>query len=326
MEPDLFEVADAFSIPKLDIQKYPAMYHYTSPDGLLGILERGAITLWFSRYDFLNDTSEGQDIQKQYDIACKELLKQNIIDNSIFLLIESAEPNDTGPFGFPYNQKTAGDPVAIMSTEQYETFVCCFSAKQDLLPMWNYYIKENHYQGYNFGLNPKMFEDNDYNRRSGFFEKNGYMKINVGKVLYKDEEKQRILQNRIAILCNYYRFTRDSENLKKNLITMLNNLRMLFKDKAFEHEEEIRAFLFRPLSIPEHVNCNYELPQIRYRSQSGVVVPFVSVQFYRYHHYLINITVGPMANQSSATDSIKLMLKEKGYSADVNKSEVPVRY
>lgn len=326
MEPNLFEVAEAFSIPKLDTKKYQTMFHYTSPEGLLGILEKGAITLWFSRYDCLNDASEGLDIQDQFIVACEELLTQNTIDSDFFELIKSLKPSDVDVFGFPNIQKDSSEPFAFMTSMPYEAFICCFSAKQDSLPMWNYYIKGNQYQGYNIGLNSTMFEDNKRNRNVGFFEQNGFMKIYVGKVLYDAEEKQKILQSRIQKLSDYYKSTQNINNLIKNLVTMLTQLRMLFKNPAFKHEEEIRAILHRPTSIPNDVTRNYELPVLRYRSQSGMVVPYISVQFYRYHNYLDNITVGPMANQDSAVASISLMLKEKNYRAEVLKSTVPVRY
>ena len=40
-------------------QKSDPIYHYTSPQGLLGILQPDNPVLWFSRYDALNDKTEG---------------------------------------------------------------------------------------------------------------------------------------------------------------------------------------------------------------------------------------------------------------------------
>jgi hypothetical protein len=67
---DLFE---ACGIAQIDHKKHNTVYHYTSPDGLLGILNEDGIRLWFSKYDCLNDASEGQEIVKYYQSACKSL-------------------------------------------------------------------------------------------------------------------------------------------------------------------------------------------------------------------------------------------------------------
>jgi len=41
------------------MEKTISIYHYTSPEGLLGILNKGKPQIWFSRYDLLNDKEEG---------------------------------------------------------------------------------------------------------------------------------------------------------------------------------------------------------------------------------------------------------------------------
>ena len=59
------------------------IYHYTSPEGLLGILGDTGIELHFTRYDCVNDTSEGRDLIDIYLKACKEFLKEKKIMNII---------------------------------------------------------------------------------------------------------------------------------------------------------------------------------------------------------------------------------------------------
>ena len=57
------------------------VYHYTSPSGLLGIVDNGENSenakLWFTRCDSLNDKSERCDIQKVLK-KYKELRKDTI--------------------------------------------------------------------------------------------------------------------------------------------------------------------------------------------------------------------------------------------------------
>lgn len=51
------------------------LYHYTSPAGLTSILlgDPRAMTLWASRYDVLNDTTEGEVATKVYKEVCEEI-------------------------------------------------------------------------------------------------------------------------------------------------------------------------------------------------------------------------------------------------------------
>ena len=63
------------------------LWHYTSADGLLGIIrnepnEIGKLHFWFTRSDCLNDTSEGTHILLLFREVCSELIQKNIITQS----------------------------------------------------------------------------------------------------------------------------------------------------------------------------------------------------------------------------------------------------
>ena len=57
------------------------IYHYTSPDGLMSMLfsDRDALTLWASRFDCLNDFSEGTLAEQVYGEVCDELWRSRAI-------------------------------------------------------------------------------------------------------------------------------------------------------------------------------------------------------------------------------------------------------
>ena len=61
--------------------------------------------------------------------------------------------------------------------------VACFSQDSDLLPMWNYYLKNGKFEGYNLGFS---FPEYDLN--------SGLMKA---KVIYENKEKERIIRSTI---------------------------------------------------------------------------------------------------------------------------------
>ncbi len=58
------------------------IFHYTSPNGFNSILfddKKEKVTLWASRYDCLNDMSEGTIASHIYKEVCKKLLESKKI-------------------------------------------------------------------------------------------------------------------------------------------------------------------------------------------------------------------------------------------------------
>ena len=99
------------------------IYHYTSNGGLESILRNK--TLRFTNIKYMNDKDEiiaGLDSIAKDCHASEETRKQ----------LRSAITN-------------LGTKI----------FVCCFSLKEDSLPMWNYYTKEVNSQGYNVEFDDK---------------------------------------------------------------------------------------------------------------------------------------------------------------------------
>ena len=133
----------------LKIKRDSIVFHYTSPDGLLGIIKNKKIQLRFGRVDCLNDYSEGQEILEIYRQVCEDLHDEGKIDESFFKKIITITPDTKTWFNLKTEYGTSGRKIERVC------YVCCFSRKKDSLPMWNYYVKNNKYQGYNlgFGLN-----------------------------------------------------------------------------------------------------------------------------------------------------------------------------
>ena len=71
------EERKCFSIPDI-------IYHYTSPDGMINIIDKKEI--WFSRFDSLNDISEGKYINDIYNMVIDNLNRD--IDNHFLMDIE----------------------------------------------------------------------------------------------------------------------------------------------------------------------------------------------------------------------------------------------
>ena len=60
------------------------IYHYTSPDGLMGILKPNHLTFRFTNANYLNDTSEGEDVVKQYRFVCNEMFRKKRISEEFY--------------------------------------------------------------------------------------------------------------------------------------------------------------------------------------------------------------------------------------------------
>ena len=74
-------------------------YHYTSLGNVNSILLRDdSVSLWASRYDCLNDASEGTLPKMRFEQACSRLRKSGKIDDKFFELIKDVQPNRTKLF------------------------------------------------------------------------------------------------------------------------------------------------------------------------------------------------------------------------------------
>ena len=123
------------------------VYHYTSPSGLLGIVDNGEDSknakLWFTRWDSLNDKNERYDIQevlKEY----KEL-KGNDIREEFQDAIQELINTEVTKWDLPPILWNNDKNPSIDEPDPENIYVCSFSTDRDSLPMWNYYSKSSHY-------------------------------------------------------------------------------------------------------------------------------------------------------------------------------------
>lgn len=156
------------------------IYHYTSPNGLLGILGEDGLVFRFTRYDCVNDTSEGKHVLECYTKSCEELLDTSEIDYEFYNSIKDITPSNKRFLIFNTGQHTIG------KESSFEAYLCCFTLEQDSLPMWNYYVKNGHYQGYNIGVNSQVF--NELKKDSGLDK--GF-EFKLIKVVYNFNKKKK---------------------------------------------------------------------------------------------------------------------------------------
>lgn len=124
------------------------LWHYTSANGLLGILESGAI--WASDLRFLNDSSENRRM--------KELLMQHLETRGegeydafnmwLEALAAGGQPEShvyKRVSRHEYEDRLTEIKEALREYKQSEIFVACFSAESDSLGQWRAYGKNPSY-------------------------------------------------------------------------------------------------------------------------------------------------------------------------------------
>ena len=298
--------------PKPILDKYSSsipdiIFHYTSPEGLIGIITNSE--LWFSRYDCLNDASEGKYIESVYARTLKTL--EDEYDKDFINQISDIKPDKNRFF------KHNGDPViktdntisGVMVSVDTMPFICCFSLSDDSLPMWNYYSKYGHFEGYNVGFSyEKLKELNN---------------IDVIKCIYNEEDQVDILKTFISEAYDNYSMNEiPMELIKQQLARTLSTLSMQFKNKAYEHESEVRLIYWRPDSC-EIIDENRD--NLCYRQTNGIIVPYVKKHI-DLKDVVKTIKNGPLIKADVAEASVRDMLKENGVTPFITQSKIPLRY
>ncbi|WP_366923894.1 DUF2971 domain-containing protein [Metallumcola ferriviriculae] len=296
-------------------------YHYTSPKGVDGILKNENIELRFTRIDCVNDTTDGSYIIEYYKNICKQLLENKNIDKDYFNSIINVLPFKE----FPFIHK-AIPPLIIDGVEykeccisEYVTYIFCFSTLSDSLPMWNYYLKNGQYEGWNLGFSSlKLKEAFHYHP----YKRNFLSELIV--VEYDDHEKDDILKDFVQALYRYRH--KDDTQLSKTKLAISCELfkwRCAFKSKNFSHEKEVRLAIHLPLNEDKTALSPFAKTELRYGSNAGIP-KYIFVPLFD-KMAICEITVSPLFN-GKKQKRLLMQLTNKGYDVKVNHSKIPIRF
>lgn len=290
-------------------QKSNPIYHYTSPQGLLGILQPENPILWFSRYDALNDKTEGMHIFEVYGRVCDDLLRREQISKPFYESIRHLRYPVKEAFVYGAITKHS----SYIKSDEYDRYICCFSKARDSLPMWNYYTKDGKYEGYNIGFS--FFETQRIGVQNPF-ETNCH--FNLCNVIYEDDKKERIIQDElISCFSIIDDFDSQIQSIQYHIMQFLKAVGLIFKSSCFKHEEEVRAIFTVPKS-----NQKFE---VKYREKNGYIIPYIALAFRKEN--VREITIGPLLNDDIAQINLKRMIRAYQYPVrDFKTSEVPIRY
>jgi Protein of unknown function (DUF2971) len=285
--------------------------HYTTADGLRGIIQNGC--LWASGAYYLNDSSE-------IDYGCRlfiDLLTKAIGE-------EGRDPVSKKIFE---DAKKAFEPGGSMQSLITRTYVACFCENANLLSQWRTYGQSGGYSIY-FPL---------MELRNSLTANDEYYQVELQRVVYDGPTQIQLLQLAVSDVL----LTMAEKNIvelwksfdvaqKKVFIISLNMFLQTmaateiirFKHPSFAEEREWRLAV-RPAS--PHFALQ-EIQQLQFRTARGMLIPYVELRPKEGALLPIKrVRYGPTLEKKRVLNSLELLFKQKKY-ADVQfeGSEIPV--
>ncbi len=273
------------------------LYHYTSPSGLLGILNSQKV--WLSDSDYLNDSSESYyfyEVYHEADRKERESRKEEKFRLNAGIL--------------PYFHSSQYNRNRITSEKKPEKrYIVSFSLDKDNLGLWNYYTKTQGSVGYTIGFSNDVLNaafETEYD-------------IVQGKVIYDYDIQITYLQELIDDYWMLYQNLRHTYQRKYLFLKLERNIvlySVFMKDSAFKNEKEYR---FAIIEVD-----NSKLTDKLFREVNGAFVPYISspidVKAIR------EIGISPTHRGGFVMRSLGELLAAKNITADIYTSNIPLRY
>jgi hypothetical protein len=322
------------------------LYHYTTQEGLLGILGIGKI--WATHIRYLNDTSEGRIFTK--------LLRDELSQRSQDELNQRAATGSEEPpsrlmmlaqlMGLSVDHpecqiQCAHKEVLDLGLNAFswiaaqDTFVASFSEQGDLLSQWRAYSGET--GGYSVGFTRSYLKSVGghflESRRESFYDDSNPLVA----CRYCDKQEEESLKRKIEQIVDSYVTEADQvkwqtiPEIMEGLTTLgaiakrhffpLGKRRAITKDQAFREEAE-----WRLVFQLERTGTTNSEPE--FRPGRSMPVPYFKVDLTWESQALEipEIIVGPCPHPCEAANSVQRLLRKEGaQNSEVKNSEVPYR-
>ncbi len=306
-----FQILMAMKTNYMPLEYDGDMFHYTSSNGFQSILfgDKFDAVLWASRYDCLNDVSEGTIAEEILREVSNDMYKSKEISEEMYKLFSSIKTSRT----IPLYREVDGDLKFTRS--ECNRYICSFSKNKDSLAMWNYYSKGSKYEGFNIGFDSvdlKATLTNYFMGIEGIFH--------IYPVIYEKEKQKQLVKQLLLSLIDFY-LEENIPHIRAIVSTRLVDWKLIFKKEYFKHEEEVRIVIDiakRELQRP-----------IKYRETCGYIIPYIELKLEKEDISYVNF--GPLLIQSQQKDNqlaiMDEMLRANGYLfAKVDYSKIPIRY
>jgi hypothetical protein len=268
------------------------LYHYTTLDGLLGILENSEI--WATGIPFLNDTSEYQaGLKAVFALMNPELLESNeesVVDKYAPLIDQSAESIFTASF----SKEPTGDDLSQWRAYGGEhSGVSLGFSPQYLRKIGRHFLKDKKDSGW-IGTNEDPLIKCKYYKDRDYFEDDEEIKKKIAEIVAQKEKSTKVLL-----------FARYAATLKH---------------EKFNAEKEWRILLVQ--------SCGKASGAVKFRRVKSLVVPYVCIPLAwdGQQIEIDRIVVGPTPHKEQAKQSIEMLLKSCRVTfKEVVESKVPYR-
>lgn len=278
------------------------LYHYTSPQGLLGILQ--SQKLWATESLYLNDSTE---INHGIELA------EEIIDEKVLSVTSEVE------------KSTLLDIKEKINDFLGEVYITCFSENGDLLSQWKGY--GSYGEGYSVEFEPK-----DLLRQKRKFP---YVNIAIKKVIYDTQEQRELLDSELLFAINYAeemikRFPNSEKAIVHTVSStsahFIRNSILRFKNCAFSEEKEWRAiYINNPLS-------EEGLQTPKFRISNNDIVPYLELDISpsagkeEWCLPINTIIAGSKQNFQRSVKSVNLLTRIRGIDPiEVVESNIPLQ-
>lgn len=285
---------------KFAVSSKAKFYHYASVDAVRSMLQHKdqTYTMWASHLSFLNDAEEFENGKKLIFAALEEYIRNNMCginknDNIIFKQVVDKFSDAEGKA----DKDISVDGEILFNRNIY---ILCFCMEGNSLNQWKYYGKESGI-ALEFNLRRCVF--------SGINCDNYDTTVNIKpyKVIYDDNEKEKILKN--VIDKAYQSFVTGGDDRERDLLRALAKvygLCPLFKHKDFSDEKECRL-IFRPLY---HEQGSEDVRTLtKYRNRGGILLPYMEIKMQTdekcIEPVIKNIIIGPGENQELLYKSMR---------------------
>lgn len=287
------------------IEKNPPerLYHYTSIEGLKGILESRCF--WASRIHFLNDT---QEFKYSFDILKK------VISEFLERLPKKALPPRTP--GQDEWLRLFYDTINGMYLESdllVKTPVCVFSfsPRGDLLSQWRGYCPSG--GGYSIGFRTELLIP--------WLETK---KLSLEPCIYDITEQEAIIRNEII---------RKGDNLIKRVTFQPEDFEKIMRELLFEFFWEFSRIASKLKHPAFYEECEWRIisepvdnKYMSFTIRKSMFLPYLSINFSDIKSFPIDkIIIGPAPEQYLARLSLLGFLLKNGLKIPIKESSTPYR-
>jgi len=270
------------------------VYHYTSLEGLLGIVNSRKI--WATDILYLNDASE---FKYSKDMLYEEIKKLQKRDQRFKL----AEELDASLGYFFY--KTLEDNIEkLFPSEHFGFYVCSFSEEKDLLSQWRGYGQNR--IGCSIGFSLDRLKEN--------FKQASFT---ISQCIYDKEEQRDSINKLLKKISDKFiseigdstdkkdAWDMKSRHLAVEFISEFIKLAPAFKHPQFKEEKEWR--IISSLQMPNATKL------LRFRPGKTMIIPYVEFFLPVEDDKLIidEIVIGPTIDNLLSISALKLLLESK---------------